>query len=587
MKKHFISILLLAFAGLVAGCKEDFLDRAPETNISEAEYWKTANDLQLYVNNFYSAFPSTIGAYGTIGIYGYDADEGSDNMIYTGYNTALNGERVVPSSGGGWAYGDWSALRSINYFLANYNKAEESWDNKKKYVGEALFFRSYFYFAKLKAFGDLPWVNKPLDPTSTELNNIRLSRSVIVDSLMNDLNKAVEYLPTKSKAVSMRINKEIAQLLQARIALYEGSWEKYHAGTAFGVTGSNGDKFLQKAAEVSEALIKGNSGYQLQATPGEDGYWRLFNQTDYSGSTEIMLWRKFDLNLNGGHYWHRYTNTGAARGLTKDLVDAYLCTDGKSVSVSPLYKGDATLQTAVTNRDPRLLQTLYVPDGKHVITNNRPGGAAPALFEVPSFSAANENKPATGYQVYKGHNPDYNQQLDRGTTGLILFRYAEALLIFAEARAELGIFSQAEADISINLLRNRIGMPALTVGGIANDPNPEFPALSPLINEIRRERRVELACEGYRHDDLFRWAAADEKIVGWKPKGAVRAQWEGKVPAAQLATYPVDNKGYIEFYQSIAGMSSGYKFNVGRDYLAPLPQDQMVLNPGIKQNPGW
>ncbi len=577
---------MLACAGLLAGCQEDFLDRAPETNISDAEYWKTANDLQLYVNNFYTAFPNPIGIYSP-GVWGSDADEGSDNMIYTGYNAALNGERVIPSSGGGWAYGDWSALRSINYFLANYDKAEESWETKKRFVGEALFFRTYFYFSKLKTFGDLPWVNQPLDPTSAELKNARLSRAVIVDSLMNDLNKAIDYLPTKSKASSMRINKEIAQLFQARIALYEGTWEKYHAGTAFGVTGSDGEKFLQKAAQVSETLIKGNSGYQLQPTPGEDGYWRLFNQIDYSSNTEVMLWRKFDINLNGGHYWHRYTNTGAGRGMTKDLVDSYLCTDGKPIEISTLYKGDATLQTVVAGRDPRLAQTMYVADGKHIVTNNRPGGAAPALFEIPSFSAANENKPATGYQVYKGHNPDYNQQLDRGTTGFILFRYAEALLIFAEAKAELGAFSQTDADLSINLLRARVGMPALKVEAISNDPKPEFPALSPLVNEVRRERRVELACEGYRHDDLFRWAAADEKIVGWKPKGAVLAQWKDLVPAAQLATYPVDEKGYVEFYKNISGMSSGYKFNVGRDYLAPLPQDQLVLNPDIKQNPGW
>jgi hypothetical protein len=584
MKKYLM--LMLACAGLLAGCQEDFLDRAPETNISDAEYWKTANDLQLYVNNFYTAFPNPIGIYSP-GVWGSDADEGSDNMIYTGYNAAMNGERVIPSSGGGWAYGDWSALRSINYFLANYDKAEESWETKKRFVGEALFFRTYFYFTKLKAFGDLPWVNQPLDPTSAELKNARLSRAVIVDSLMNDLNKAIDYLPTKSKASSMRINKEIAQLFQARIALYEGTWEKYHAGTAFGVTGSNGEKFLQKAAQVSETLIKSNSGYQLQPTPGEDGYWRLFNQIDYSSNTEVMLWRKFDLNLNGGHYWHRYTNTGAGRGMTKDLVDSYLCTDGKPIETSTLYKGDATLQTVVAGRDPRLTQTMYVADGKHIVTNNRPGGAAPALFEIPSFSAANENKPATGYQVYKGHNPDYNQQLDRGTTGFILFRYAEALLIYAEAKAELGTFSQTDADLSINLLRARIGMPALKVEAISNDPKPEFPALSPLVNEVRRERRVELACEGYRHDDLFRWAAADEKIVGWKPKGAVLGQWKDLVPTAQLATYPVDEKGYVEFYKNISGMSSGYKFNVGRDYLGPLPQDQLVLNPDIKQNPGW
>lgn len=586
MKKYIAFILLLSIVTLV-GCKENFLERAPETAISDAEFWKSTSDLQLYANNFYNAFPSTISTFGTIGIYGNDADEGSDNMINMGYNTTLNGERIVPASGGGWAYSNWSTLRNINYFLVNQSKVNVNWDLKKAYVGEALFFRAWFYYDKLRQFGDLPWITKPLDPSSPELSATRLTRNVIVDSLMNDLDKAVAYLPTKSNAQVSRINKEVALLFQARIALFEGTWEKYHAGTAFGVTGSNGEKYLKKAAEVAETLLNNGGGYGLVDTPGADGYWKLFNQTDYSSNREIMLWRKYDLNLNGGHYWHRYTNTGAGRGLTKDLIDAYLCTDGKPISVSPLYKGDATILEAVTNRDPRLSQTVYVPDGAHIITNNRPNGAAPVMFQAPSFSAANENKPATGYQVYKGHNPDYTQQQDRGTTGYILFRYAEALLIFAEAKAELGIFTQADADKSVNLLRKRVGMPTLQIAAINTDLKAEFPSLSPLINEIRRERRVELACEGYRHDDLYRWAAADEKLVGLKPKGAKLAQWTGVVAANLLASYPTDANGYIELYQKIGGMSTGYKFNINRDYLAPLATEQMLLNSQIKQNPGW
>ncbi len=578
-------IIILALAVFLAACKKDFLDRTPETSISEAEFWKTQNDLQLYVNNFYTAFPSTIGAFGTIGPFGQDADDGSDNMITMSVNGNMNGVRIIPSSGGGWAYGDWSTLRNINYFMANYNKVNASWDNQKTYVGEALFFRAWFYFSKLRQFGDLPWVNRPLDITSGELKTPRLSRSVIVDSIMNDLDRAVQYLPSKTSAQASRVNKQIAQLFQARIALFEGTWEKYHAGTPFGVNGSDGTKFLQKAATVSADLIASSGGYALVATPGTDGYWRIFNQINYSSNTEVMLWRQFDLNINGGHYWHRYTNTGAGRGITKNLVDYYLCTDGNPITGNALYQGDATLLNVVKNRDPRMVQTIYINDGNHIVTNNRPNGAVPNIFDVPTFSAPNEQKPATGYQVYKGHDPDYNQQQDRGTSGYIIFRFAEALLTYAEAKAELGTITQNDLDISVNKLRARVGMPNMLLASITADPKWEFPALSPVINEVRRERRIELACEGYRKDDIFRWAAADELIVGWKPKGAKLAQWTGVVDSKYLNSYPVDENGYIELFKT--NLATGYKFNLLRDYLSPIPTDQMVLNPDIKQNPGW
>ncbi|MEH6305410.1 RagB/SusD family nutrient uptake outer membrane protein [Olivibacter sp. CPCC 100613] len=591
MKILKITVLLSYCCLLFSSCQKDLLEQTPETNISDADYWKTANDLKLYVNNFYNTMLPNYNGWGSIGIYGLDAD-GSDNMIATSYNSALNGERVVPGSGGAYgAYSDWSALRNVNYLLANYSKVSESFDVIKPYVGEALFFRAYFYFDKLKSFGDLPWINIPLNTSSEEVYNERLPRNVIVDSLMNDLDKAIAYLPTKGSAEASRINKEIAMLFQARIALFEGTWEKYHASTAFGVSGSDGRKFLEKAASVSTALVDNGGGYGLAAFSNEDEYWRLFNQVDYTANNEIMLWRAFNLSLNLGHRWHRYTPSGGGRGLTKNLVDAYLCIDGKPIGSSSLYRGDASLQDVVANRDPRLKQTLYLPDGNHIITDNRPGGQAPVLFEYPTFDVANENKSLTGYQLYKGHNPDYNQQQDLGTTGQIIFRFAEAVLIYAESKAELGQFTQVDADRSINLLRRRVNMPDLSVTMIENDPNREFSAISPLLNEIRRERRVELACEGYRSDDLFRWAAMDEKIRGWKPKGAKRAQWEVPGVPENIATavksFPVDADGYIEYYQPVGALNAGYQFKLDRDYLSPIPLDQISLNPKIKQNPGW
>lgn len=591
MKKIHITGLLILGIATLSSCQKNFLDRAPETEISNVDFWNSENDMKLYANGFYSMLPY-YSDFGSMGIYGLDAD-GSDNMISTNYNTALNGERTVPSTGGGYGeYGSWSDLRNINYFLANYTKVTAPFDNIKAYLGEALFFRSYFYYAKLKAFGALPWVNKPLELTSPEVFNERLPRNIIADSLLADLDRAISYLPTKSAAQPSRISKEVAMLFQARIALYEGTWEKYHKGTDFGAAGSDEKKYLQKAADVAGKLIESSGGYGL-SNFNEDpyAYWKLFNQTDYSGNPEIMFWRAYNTSLRIGHRWHRYTTSGAGRGLTKDLIDSYLCSDGKPIALSPLYKGDATLKDVVTNRDPRMRQTIYINDDEHVITNNRPSGAAPIIFMQPTFESVAEGRSVTGYQVYKGHNPDYNQQQDLGSTGLILFRYAEALLIYAEAKAELGNLTQGDLDLSINKLRSRVKMPSLNIGNIPIDPNAEFKTLSPLLNEIRRERRIELAAEGYRRDDLFRWAAMQEKFFNWKPKGAKRAQWDNVTTPPEFAKAVkellIDEKGYIEPYKNASALKDGYQFNSKRDYLSPIPTDQLTLNTKIKQNPGW
>jgi starch-binding outer membrane protein, SusD/RagB family len=588
MKKINIIISCLI---LLTACRKDLLDLTPQDRISDADFWKSTNDLQLYANGFYSRILPAYADFSSnaLGIYGLDSDEGSDNMIGTaGYNSAMNGERVVPASGGGWNTAAWQELRNINYFLANYQRVQAAASAVNPYVGEALFFRAWFYFDKLKSFGDLPWINKPLLPTDTAMiYSSRIKRNIIADSIIADLDRAISLLPTKASAQAMRINKEIAMAFLSRVALFEGTWEKYHANTAFGVQGSDGSKYLVKAAQVAETLIDANI-YQLDNVGVGYGYWRLFNLTDYSGSKEVLFWRKYTLTDNPpiAHNWVRYIVLGGGRGLTKNMVDYYLCIDGKPIAGNPLYKGDDSLTKVVANRDPRLAQTIAVPDVQHLMTASQPA----VYFTVPRFVGTVDERPATGYQVYKGLNTDPAQQSNVFTsnnTGLIFFRYAEVLLNFAEAKAELGTLTQSDVDKSIKKLRDRVGMPNLVLGSIVTDPNWEFPTLSPVINEVRRERRVELACEGFRRSDIFRWAAADELIVGWKPKGAKRGQWTTLFTASVLAAYPVDANGYIELYKNVAAMSAGYKFNVNRDYLSPIPTDQRTLNPKLNQNPGW
>ncbi len=160
----------------------------------------------------------------------------------------------------------------------------------------------------------------------------------------------------------------------------------------------------------------------------------------------------------------------------------------------------------------------------------------------------------------------------------IIYRYGEVLLNFAEAKAELGTITQDDIDKSIKKLRDRVAMPNLILAAITADPKWDFPTLSPIINEVRRERRIELASEGLRFDDIMRWAAADELIVGKRPRG---------FKASQLATnpYPVDAEGFLDPYQQ--KLPAGYGFKIGRDYLNAIPKDQLLLNPELVQNPGW
>ncbi len=585
MKSKYL-YLIICLSLLFTSCEKDFLERTPQSDISDADYWHTVNDLRLYVNGFYNTLPSYRG-FGNFGIYSLDDSQGSDNMVNYQYSQALNGERTLPSSGGGWSYGNWNNIRDVNYFLDNYQRVDGDPAEVNKYVGEALFFKAWYYYDKLQNFGDLPWLSSALTTNdSTELKQPRLSRHVVVDSMLTILDRAIDYLPEKggSGYENFRVYKELAALFQSRIALYEGTWEKYHAGTPYGVSGKDGSVFLEKAVEAANYVI--NSGkFSLDNVGEPNGYWKLFNQIDYSNSSEIMFWRRYDATDGIFTYWARYMRLGGGRGITKSLVESYLCTDGKPIATSSLYQGDQTLIDVVTNRDPRLNQTIQVNDGEHYLTEGTP-------FEHPAWGNAAEDNNYTGYQIYKGLNISEDQQkIGQGSQGLIYFRYAEALLNLAEAKAELGTISQADIDNTINLLRDRVGMAHLNMGNITHDPNWLFPSLSPIINEIRRERRVEFAAEGYRHDDIWRWAAADELIKGWIPKGAKRQQFIDNADPDDInlikEQFPIDASGYISPYKNNVIGSGGFNFNLGRDYLLPIPTNQLQLNPNLTQNPGW
>lgn len=571
MKKKLIYYAALAATVILGACGEDFLDRKPLDAIAASQYWQTPVDLEMYVNQYYTVFPNETRTDDNL------LDGNSDNLILATFNPRLAGTRSVPSSGGGWS---WGNVRSVNYFIANYHRVTANFESTRQYIGEAYFFRAYFYFNLLRDFGDIPWVNKPLAGDAEELYMPRTPRNVVMDSIVADLDKAIAYMKNKGEASASRLNSQVAQLFKARVCLFEGTWEKHHAGTPFGVAGSDGTKYLQLARDASKALIDSDL-YDLYSEGSPDiNYMRLFGLNDHSSNPEVMLWKKWDESL-GLVRWSPSV-WGMGRGITKDMVDSYLCTDGLPISLSGSYEGDDNLAMVVKNRDPRLAQSIWVPgDPINII-----GQSDTTFFERADIHQTGSYLCTTGYQLKKHSNAwgeHLRQNYYQSQIGSIIFRYAEALLTYAEARAELGEITQADLDISINKLRDRVGMPHLDINNVPDDPDKPFPALSPLINEIRRERRVELAFEGLRLHDFLRWRA-HESIVGKRPLGAKFVQAD--YPEMVVGTHVnVDENGYIDVYQK--SLPSGFQFNPNRDYLNPIPIQEITLNPNNAQNPGW
>jgi hypothetical protein len=367
----------------------------------------------------------------------------------------------------------------------------------------------------------------------------------------------------------------VALLLKSRIALYEGTWQKYHQNDAFKGT-TDGKTFLTAAANAAKAVMDG-AIYRLTTGNPNQVYYELFNQVNLLSNPEVLLWRGYTFAF-GSNALQTWPN---GSGYTQDMVNLYLCTDGLPISVSPLYRGDKDIRNVVMNRDPRFVQTVMNPGDPITINlkNDTTKHLLPLLGGVLTGP--------TGYESQKWRRP----QLDPATGGAsgdvpyIIFRYAEALLNYAEAKAELGELTQADVDLTINRLRARVGMPNMTLANIRTDPNwPDYGyTLTSALREIRRERTVELMAEGFRRDDIMRWAA-HKLIIGKRPKGIFYSDELKKA----FANLPVDAANYLDPYRTtLVGPGSTWGFDPAKHYLLPIPINEMTLNPAIKQNPGY
>ncbi|MBJ7879820.1 RagB/SusD family nutrient uptake outer membrane protein [Gelidibacter salicanalis] len=573
---NFIALIFIMLFSL--GCSDDLLDKLPEDQIAPESYWKTSNDLKLYLNQFYTSFPVHSGYNGGI----FEFDNNSDNLADIFVNDRFVGNTSnVPSTDGSWNY---RSIRSVNFYLENSGTAQGDEGSLNHYNGEAYFFRAMFYYNLLRRYGGVPYINKVLNTDSPELYSARMARNELATKIVEDLDRAIANLKPRSSAEAFRVHQGMALSLKSTVCLYEGTWEKYHNDDVFAAPTNESAKFLQWAVDASSTLIE-QGEYTLYNNGTATSYYNLFNQVDYSGISEVMFWKKYNVADGVSHYvGHYLPHTGSGTGLTKSLVDSYLSIDGNPIAVSPLYSTsqELSLTTIAKDRDPRLAQTIDIPGD--LLTENT--GVPNEIFEFPTFRGNNEITNTTGYQIYKGGPTDNVQRYD-SFTGAIIYRYAEVLLNFAEAKAELGNLTQDDLDASINLLRARVGMPAMSISPVS-DPNKDFPGLSDLINEVRRERRVEMALEGKRFDDLMRWAAADELIVGkrWLGFKIIGSDLEDEFSDLIGSSILVNSDGYIDPYMNT--IPEGFGFKLGRDYLSPIPTEQIILSQGnLTQNPGW
>lgn len=570
--KNIIKSLILSSLFSLTSC-EDFLEKIPLDEVSEASFYQNSSELQAAINGFYNDLPgwaNTSVGFNTL------PDSNTDMGLTEDPSNRLSGlSYEVPTAANLASIWDWDEVREANWLIDHLDQASASSESEQilidQYSGEVYFFRAYYYFIRLKRYGDLPIYAEYFDNTDTDaLYAPRDPRNEVVEFILSDLDIAIDLMQSfPDISGHPRISKEAAQLFKATVALYEGSWEKYHNGTAFGVSGSDGSEFLQIAVDAAEAVM--NSGvFSLH-----DDYSTLFNQVGLEGNSEVILWRDFDSNVLGINnvLQQSWPNRSA---YTKFAVDSYLAADGLPTALSTLDGSNENLNTIEIGRDPRLAALIMVPGD---VVEVRDG--VTTVWEYPDWTDSNTGN--TGYESQKYRNVNYEADFNDFTedTSKIIMRYAEALLIFAEAKAELGAITQTDLDMSVNLLRERVGMPGITLNNIATDPNwPDYGyTLSPILYEIRRERSVELMAEGFRSDDLNRWRA-HALFDGDQPRGAFYE--DGVVNTLPLST-PVDSDGFLLPFSNFGD----YNFDESRAYLNPLPLDQLQLNPNLTQNPGW
>ena len=577
--KKLIGLLFVVLVISFWGCNDDFLERYPQDALNEKTFWKTENDLKIYNNSLYqeagnnSKYDFIDGFWNSPWSSGYNGmfwkDCQSDNCAPK--NSALDryakvaaGIQTVPSKNyaGGWY---WTLLRKCNVFLENYEKANVPDVVKNRYAGETRLIRGWFYFDKVKKFGDVPWSGDVVELNSSILLGGRTPRNQVMDSVLKDLNFAVDNMSEEwYSSEPDRFNRWTALAIKSRICLYEGTYRKYRS-----IEGA--DRYLNEAVTAASEIIN-NGPFELSSD-----YSSVFTELDLTGNKEVILARKYVTGILGSRFKGYYNRKN---GATKDFVEDFLCTDGKPVALSSVYQGDESIEKEYENRDPRLTCITVAPG-----TNGPFEGTKWGKFPVPRLEGQSGGFiSTTGYSFGKFFDyEDWKKGYGKEENDAPLIRLAEIMLNYAEAKATLGTLTQADLDMSINVLRDRVGMVHMDVNP-PMDPKYAGEGISSVLVEIRRERRVELGMEGFRYDDLMRWKKGHymaKRVLGMRLEDDQLALF----PNTSVKRVEIGGKKYIDVYQ---GSQLGTRnFDEKKHYLMPIPLSEISMNPALKQNPEW
>lgn len=599
MKNNIIALILSASV-LVVSCD---LAEQPKAKAGRDMIFGSETGLLTYTNGFYEYLPDYDNA--------HKQNITMDNAAKNATGTYEVGAYTTNTSTS-WS---WSSIRNVNYFLKYNTSSNVSEPIRNNYSGIARLFRAYLYFNKLVQYGAVPWIDIPLEPDSPELYKTQDSRDVIISKMIEDLDFAAANI-TEDKITpnSNRVNRWTALFFKSRVCLFEASFRKYHAtGSKYGKDylkdcKITAEELYRQAADAAQEIIEKGPYRLYTGTPyanGRGSYRELFI-SDNAVSQEVMLSLALDpvLQLGEANWYYNSSTYGPHLCMTHAFAKTYLNLDGTPYNDK---NGDTykTFAEETSGRDYRLNQTIR---GADYTCKDKEGVFVPTPANMTGHSL-------TGYQFTKYVMDDIS--FDGGRTNyndVPIARYAEVLLNYAEAKAELGTLTDTDWEKTIGALRGRAGI----TGGLDKKPTTADPYMmsiytgvtDPVILEVRREREIELILEGLRLNDLKRWACG--KL--WET-----AAWDGiYIPALNTPldlngdgtndVFVTEDSKYSGPYKSIAmytganlkvvkladDTKGGYRLNyeisrVWNDnmYIYPIPEIVIQKNPNLKQNPGW